>query len=832
VRVYQFRHIRADGQCSGARGTIFGLSRGLPVLAAAALALPLAVASAAGPAPSPGPRVELVVTLEKPPLARTGLALQARAGASYVAAVARGQRAFVRRLEQAVPDARVRWHYQVVVDGLAVVAPAASQARIAALPGVADVYPSVPYRRTLFSSPAVIGAPQLWGPNLATAGEGIKIGIIDDGVDQTHPFFSPAGFTMPPGFPKGNTAYTTAKVIAARAFAPPGLTYRNAKLPFDPAESFHATHVAGIAAGDHGTLARGPNGPVSVSGIAPRAYLGNYKVLTIPTAQFGLDGNSPEIVAGIEAAVRDGMNVINLSLGEPEITPARDIVIRAIDGAAAVGVVPVIAAGNEFAALGFGTISSPGSAPKAITAAAASKSLTIASFSSAGPTPYSLRLKPDVSAPGVSILSSVPRRVGLWDEFDGTSMAAPHVAGAAALLRQRHPGWTVAQIKSALVLTGNPVRGAAGEVPPTREGGGMIWLPRADQPLVFASPSSFSLGYLRRGQSRLGHIALTDAGGGAGTWSVALDRMVSTRGVTLSAPSSVVAPGDLSLRASASRTAAAGEEAGFLMLTHAGQTRRIPYWLHLTAHALARERHALLRRPGVYRGNTRRGRALVTTYRFPTDAASLGVRVRLPGPEQVFRFVIRRRVENAGARVLAQARGVHVSPRLVRAGDEDQLTGFPGLPIRLNPYQPGFYGVEPVVGVFRPARGAYDVVFDTASRRAAGTFTFRFWLNDTRPPSVRLSSRSVRRGGALRLVVRDSGSGVDPQSLQAEVDRQARQLVYDPRTGSVELRVGGLARGRHRLLFTAADYQETKNTEDSSKTLPNTRRLSVTLVVR
>src|SRR5205823_7536634 len=106
---------------------------------------------------------------------------------------------------------------------------------------------------------------------------------------------------------------------ACRARAPRGRTAASrsgaagpaAKLPFDPAESEHGTHVAGIAAGDHGTTAPGPSGrPVQVSGIAPHAYLGNYRVLTIPTAQFGLDGNSPEIVAGIEAAVRDGMNVI------------------------------------------------------------------------------------------------------------------------------------------------------------------------------------------------------------------------------------------------------------------------------------------------------------------------------------------------------------------------------------------------------------------------------------------------------------------------------------------------------------------------------------------
>jgi subtilisin family serine protease len=743
----------------------------------------------------------------------------------------RQQDAFIRRLERAVPGATVRWRYRIVLNGLAVVVPGGSAKRIAALPGVIGVYPSVRYHRSLYQSPSVIGAPQIWGQSLATAGEGIKIGIIDDGIDRTHPFFSPAGFTMPPGFPKGNTAYTTAKVIVARAFPPPGLRYGYANLPFDPVESIHGTHVAGIAAGDYGTMAPGPNGtPVSLSGIAPRAYLGNYRVLTIPTAQFGLDGNSPEIVAGIEAAVRDGMNVINLSLGEPEITPSRDIVVQAIDGAARAGVVPVIAAGNDFDAFGFGSIDSPGSAPDAITAAAATKGRAIAGFSSAGPTPYSLKLKPDVSAPGVSILSSVPVHLGTWRYFDGTSMAAPHVAGAAALLRQRHPTWTVAQIKSALVLTGNPVTTKGREVPPTREGGGMIWLPRADQPLFFASPPSLSLGYLRRRQSLRARVELTDAGGGAGTWSISLRRMVSTRGATISAPASVAVPGTLTVRASASRHAAAGDSSGFVVLTHAGETRRIPYWLHVTARALAREPHTLLRRPGIYRGNTRRGKSLVTTYRFPSDPGSLGVQVRLAGPEQVFRIVFRRQVANAGARVLSQAPGVSVSPRFVRAGDEDRLAGSPGLPLRLNPYESAFYGIEPVVGVFRPAPGAYDLVFDTRSRRVAGPFTFRFWVNDTTPPSARLLTRTVRLGAPLVLAVRDRGSGVDPTSLLAQVDRRFRGVLY--RDGRAQVPLGGVGRGRHTLVFTVADYQETKNTEDASATLPNTRRLTTAFTVR
>src|SRR5207344_496159 len=247
--------------------------------------------------------------------------------------------------------------------------------------------------------------------------------------------------------------------------------------------SEHATHVAGIAAGNYRTRAGATR---RVSGVAPKAYLGNYKVLTIPDGDFGLNGNSTEIVAGIEAAVRDGMDVINLSLGEAEIDPSRDIVARALDGAAAAGVVPVVAAGNDYEDLGAGSVTSPGSSASAITAAAESQSGPfISSFSSGGPTPLSLRMKPDVTAPGEDVLSSVPRRAGLWASFSGTSMAAPHVAGAAALLRQRHRGWTVEPIKSALVLTGKPVLGPGGtEVDTTREGGGTIDLVRADRPLV------------------------------------------------------------------------------------------------------------------------------------------------------------------------------------------------------------------------------------------------------------------------------------------------------------------------------------------------------------
>src|SRR6478752_8621173 len=180
------------------------MNRGLLALAVAALALPLVGSAAPRPPVAGGPSVELVALLDGKPLAE-----RPRARAE----IERQQARVAARVSAAVPGARIRWRYQLVLNGLAVVAPADAAARIAAIPGVREVQQSVRYHRTLYRSPQVIGAPQLWGPTLATAGEGIKIGVIDDGVDQSHPFFSPAGFSMPAGYPKGNTQYTTPKVI-------------------------------------------------------------------------------------------------------------------------------------------------------------------------------------------------------------------------------------------------------------------------------------------------------------------------------------------------------------------------------------------------------------------------------------------------------------------------------------------------------------------------------------------------------------------------------------------------------------------------------------------
>jgi subtilisin family serine protease len=814
----------------------------------------LALASAGGAAttaPVPSPVTEVVVTLSSPSLTSAfhsrllsygavsrgkRLDLRSLASRRYLNRLASSQAAFSRRIETAVPSASVRWHYRVVANGLAVSLPSNEVSLLSELPGVAHVYPSYRYRALETGVPgnvSAIGASELWKSDLSNAGQGIKIGIIDDGIDQTHSYFDPTTYTYPVGYPQGNTAYTTAKVIVARAFAPSGLGYANASLPFDPKYSSHGTFVAGIAAGNAGTTAIIDGKAQMLSGVAPRAYLGNYKALTIPTEQFGLNGNSPEIVAAIDAAVSDGMNVINLSIGEPEIAPRNDVVAKAVNAASAAGVVVVAAAGNEYGENGEGSIDSPGSAASAITVGASSSASTasggvrIASFSSAGPTPYGLLLKPSVSAPGVDVLSSASADDGSWISESGTSAASPHVAGAVALLRQLHPTWTVSQIKSSLVLTGTPITTLSGrELSPLRGGGGRIAVLSASQPLVFASPSSVGFGFVKRGQSVTQTVTLSDADAAVGSCQVRIRRSESTSGASLQVPASVTVPGTLSLKASVKATASEGDFDGWITLTCAGQERRIPFWLHVAVSRLGEKKRARLARSGVYRGDTKGETALVDHYLYPERAP--GVRRLLKGPEQVFRFSLPSSRQNVGVVVLSHARGVSVSPRIVRGDNESKLAGLTALPINVNPYVDSFDTTEPVAGVLRPAAGVYYVVFDTTSAAKAGRFSFRFWVNDVTPPRLRTLSR---RAGLVTVEITDRGSGVDPKSISATVGKRQLELSFDSCTGKAIINAKSLGVGKHTLVLSASDYQESKNNENSSRLLPNTaeRNISVSI---
>src|SRR5262245_14911423 len=178
-------------------------------------------------------------------------------------------------------------------------------------------------------------------------------------------------------------------------------------------------------------------------------------------------------------------------------------------------------------------------------------------------------------------------------------MASPHVAGAAALLRQRHPSWTVAQIKSALVQSGvDSVDENGRQAGPRFQGGGVVALQRADRPLVFAEPTALSLGLLQRGLRVDRTIGLEDAGGGAGTWNVSLVvRDAPSRGVRLSAPTTVTVPGELTVSTSVGSGSAPGDLDAYVELRRGQDLRRVPLWGHVTAAALARHRTLLLAKP-------------------------------------------------------------------------------------------------------------------------------------------------------------------------------------------------------------------------------------------
>ncbi|MDQ3908415.1 MAG: Ig-like domain-containing protein, partial [Acidobacteriota bacterium] len=333
----------------------------------------------------------------------------------------------------------------LVVNGVAAgVKPSALDA-LEADPSIAKVEPDVVDHVTLDTSVDEIGARTVWsfsdGYNNSMTGVGRRIAIIDTGVDYTHPDL---GGCLGPG----------CKVVGGWNF----LT--NTPDPMD--DYGHGTHVAAIAAGN-GLL----------RGVAPDASIIAYKVCNSSGSCY-----SSDIIAALGYAAdpnhdgdqSDHVDVASMSLGgggNPD-----DSQSLAVDNATSAGVVVTVAAGN--AGPGAGTIQSPGTARTAITVAAACKSAQVgtnsycgtpvASFSSRGPLVWGGQdlQKPDVAAPGVLICAArwANAFAGSPTCFDnqhirisGTSMATPHVAGAAALIRQAFPTYTPDQVKQLLKNT-------------------------------------------------------------------------------------------------------------------------------------------------------------------------------------------------------------------------------------------------------------------------------------------------------------------------------------------------------------------------------------------
>jgi len=286
---------------------------------------------------------------------------------SYRAQLARTQGLMMGRL-RALNGVQVQGSTNTVVNAIFARVPVEQYFAVRRLSGVKKVYFSRRYRMDLNAAASVLNAQGLWArtSGQTNAGLGAKIGVIDSGIDYSNPMFAdstaPTPSSYPSGFPKYDTAadqaYTNHKVIVARNYVNTNYGYAAQSVNDARDELGHGTFVAGCAAG------KVYNAPLAqISGMAPAAFLGSYKVFGTPGInEYAL---SSGIDAAIDDAVNDGMDVLNLSFGGLDyVPPSEDIEVEYINNAIAAGLVVVMAAGNE--GPDPHTIDSPGSAPDAI----------------------------------------------------------------------------------------------------------------------------------------------------------------------------------------------------------------------------------------------------------------------------------------------------------------------------------------------------------------------------------------------------------------------------------------------------------------------------------
>nr|AGN91700.1 serine alkaline keratinase [Niallia circulans] len=251
---------------------------------------------------------------------------------------------------------------------------------------------TVPYGMAQIKDPAVHGQ--------GYKGANVKVAVLDTGIHAAHPDLNVAG---------------------GASFIP---SEPNATQDFQS----HGTHVAGTIAALDNTI--------GVLGVAPSASLYAVKVL-----DRNGDGQSSWIISGIEWAVANNMDVINMSLGGPNGSTALK---NAVDTANNRGVVVVAAAGNSPSFGSPSTVGYPAKYDSTGAVANVNGNNPRNSSSSAGP-------ELDVSPPGTSILSTVPSSG--YTSYTGTSMASPHVAGAAARILSKYPNLSTSQVRQRLENT-------------------------------------------------------------------------------------------------------------------------------------------------------------------------------------------------------------------------------------------------------------------------------------------------------------------------------------------------------------------------------------------
>lgn len=578
---------------------------------------------------------------------------------SYRAQLATLRNDYKRWLRANAPKAKVTGEFDLALNAVGVELNGESLGTVGSAPmAVGASYQSL-YTPAGHDDPdlRLVSAFQAWtagGGGSSAKGGGVKVAIVDTGIDITHPCFSD-------GNPANDGPYTNDKVIVAKVF-----NNKSGVKGYTPKDvNGHGSHVAGTVACNEHTPAvvDGTVIPYEPSGVAPQATLGNYNVFP------GDDGNarSEDILDALEAAYEDGFDVANMSLGGGS-SGIQDLLTIGVDNLDRANMVIAVAAGNE--GPGFSTVASPGMAARALTAGASTvghsiqrfvtvggaayeavrgdfgkpatdvtaplevvldaagpgglstacsavaadltgtialisrgactfstkvrnvqnagamgtivvnqvagapftmaqdgsasqptipaymvalqhradlmvkdgQSATLhalgvyshdpardnwmASFSSQGPTDVDFRVKPDVVAPGVNVLSAQPAGAcetpPCWAFFQGTSMATPHLAGAAAVVRGQHPTWSAAQVRSAIVNTADQgvlkkTDGSALETSVNTIGAGRANVESAVTASVALDPVSVSFGAVPSGsgQSDTRTVSLSSLGGAA-----------------------------------------------------------------------------------------------------------------------------------------------------------------------------------------------------------------------------------------------------------------------------------------------------------------------------
>ena len=321
--------------------------------------------------------------------------------------------------------------------------------------GVGHIWLDGKVHASLDQSVPQIGGPQAWAAGFT--GQGSTVAVLDTGIDTTHPDLSDA-------------------VAQAQDFtdSPTG------------ADDYygHGTHVASIITG---------NG-AKYRGVAPNAKLLNGKVLDDTGS-----GDDSWIIAGMEWAAAQHADVVNLSLGGGFVSDGTDPLDLAVNRLTEqTGTLFVVAAGND--GPDAESLSSPAAAAEALTVGAVDRQDALADFSSRGPRWGNPAIKPDITAPGVGIVAARAAHAVIGDpvgdgylRLSGTSMAAPHVAGAAAIVKSEHPDWTAEAIKAALMGSAKPTAGLS----IYQQGAGRVDLAREVSTPAYATPAKLDEGVVR-----------------------------------------------------------------------------------------------------------------------------------------------------------------------------------------------------------------------------------------------------------------------------------------------------------------------------------------------